>query len=953
MFEEHSKGRSPGMCQIHSSALRTPSGLGAGGGEGPRAMITSGLVCRDLIGRSLELDFLLARARPGPGRRSAVVVVRGEAGVGKSRLAEEFAAAAKRAGTRAVTVAAREYSDAPYAPVAEVFEALGVRATPDPDGQPADGGDAKLRRFSLFAAQLAACAAAQPHGLAVVVEDVHWADGGTVEVLRFLARRLADEPILIVTTYRPEDVEADSARAGAIAALEREAGERMTLDPLAPEEIDKLLRAVLRDAGRRLGADVLGEIRELSDGRPLLAEELLRGVFERIAREGTERAVVPTSIRAAVRERFASLSADDRDVLLHAAVVGRRFSARFLARLGGFESGAVYRALRRARDLQLVIEEDDEDGNCFAFRHALTREAIYAELLRAEARELHARVAVALANEPALDVAAIAEHTYRARDAEHAVAWNERAGDGAKAAFAHADAARYYERAHEFAREPQQQGDLAESAADAWYATGDVERSAAWLRRAMDALAHDDRVRSARIAIRHARMLWELGQHEASIAATQAVVDRLGDDEPALRFEAEVTLAGLLNARTQGTDALEHLVVAEPLLDHADTHWVMRFHGVYGYCLGLLGRGAEARARFVTTIALAREHGEDDVLLRTLNNHGNMELKMGKVAAARGFYDEALAVAERTKNLRIVSWVSQNAALSALVAGDVAAAQRHLARSESVEHRIPIIHRYTCAIALRIAVLTGAARDAERREAAAAFDAALAARDEQSTAILGGALVHDALADGRTAAAEEIVGRAFAAVELIDTPYWIFAAAGRCDDPEARGRARAALAGAAEHDDAAPARGLLALADAREALRRRKRDEATRLAETAAELLRGAGWALDEAEALEVAGRVADAVAILRRAGATAEVRRLTETESAAPRRRGDATLTPREREIIGMVLAGRTARAIADALVISERTVETHIASAYRKLGVSNRTELAALVGQSEPVST
>ena len=916
-------------------------------------MISSGLVCRDLIGRSLELDFLLARTQAGPARRSAVVVVRGEAGVGKSRLTDEFVAAARGRGTRAVTVAAREYSDAPYAPINEAFEALGVRAAPDGEGPAGDGGDAKLRRFSFFAGQLAASAQAHPRGMAFVIEDVHWADGGTIEVLRFLARRLANEPVSIVATYRPEDVEADSARARAIGALEREAGERITLDPLQPDQIDKLLRTVLRDAGRKLGADVLGEIRDLSDGRPLFAEELLRGVFERIAREGTERAVVPTSIRATVRERFASLPPDDRDVLLHAAVVGRRFSARFLARLGGFESGTVYRALRRARDLQLVVEEDDDDGNCFAFRHALTREAVYAELLRAEARELHARVAVALANEATIDVAAIAEHTYRARDAEHAVAWNDRAGDGARTAFAHGDAARYYERAHEFAGQPGQRGDLAEKAADAWYATGDVERSAAWLERAMEALTQTDRVRSARLAIRHARMLWELGQHEASIGATRELTDRLGAQESGLRFEAMVTLAGLLNALVRPAEALVHLVVAETLLEHADRHWVTRFHGIYGYCLGLLGRGPEARDRFTTTIALAREHGEDDVLLRTLNNRGNLELKTGTVANARVFYDDALLVAERTKNLRIVSWVSQNAALAALVGGDIEAAQAHLARSNSVEHRLPLIQRYACAIAMRLAVLTGGGHESERHEATAAFEAAMTAQDQQSIAILGGALTYAALADGRNEAAEEIVGRAIRVVELNDMPYWLLAVAARCGDGETRARGRAALASAAEQGDAVAAQGLLALADAREALRRRKREEATRLAEVAAGLLRGAGWALDEAEALEVAGRVADAVALFRRAGATAEVRRLTETESAAPRRRGDAGLTAREREIVSLVLAGRSARAIADTLVISERTVETHVAAAYRKLGVSNRAELASVVAGSEPVPT
>ncbi len=120
---------------------------------------------------------------------------------------------------------------------------------------------------------------------------------------------------------------------------------------------------------------------------------------------------MPTSIRATVRERFGSLPERDRTVLLHAAVVGRRFSARFVAGLAECEPLEVYRALRRARDLQLVVEEHDEDGDCFAFRHALTREAVYGELLRAEARA-DARQASRARWPAALppDIASIAEH---------------------------------------------------------------------------------------------------------------------------------------------------------------------------------------------------------------------------------------------------------------------------------------------------------------------------------------------------------------------------------------------------------------------------------------------------------------------------------------------------------------------------------------------------------------
>ncbi len=303
-----------------------------------------------------------------------------------------------------------------------------------------------------------------------------------------------------------------------------------------------------------------------------------------------------------------------------------------------------------------MVEEDDDDGNCFAFRHALTREAVYAELLRAETRELHARVAVALASEPTLDVAAIAEHTYRARDAEHAVAWNERAGDGARppsrtATRRATTSARTSSRATR-----RSSGDLAEKVADAWYATGDVERSADWLVRAMDRISPS--------ATACARRAWRsatpgcCGSWASTRTASRPTASgrrpaaarrgRRCASRPRRRWP-DCSTRWSARPRRSSTWPSPSRCSSTPTSTGST-----RFHGIYGYCLGLLGRGAEARDRFDTTVALAREHGEDDVLLRTLNNRGNFELKTGTVAAARAFYDEALAVAERTKNLRIV-----------------------------------------------------------------------------------------------------------------------------------------------------------------------------------------------------------------------------------------------------------------------------------------------------------
>ncbi len=908
-------------------------------------MISSALVCREMIARSSELDVLLACLRPDAARSSSVVVVCGEAGIGKSRLVREFAAAAQRAGARVVTATAREYANAPYGTLVEALEALGAHAHVLAEQRPrGDGADERGRRYSETAAQLEEFARNSPGGLAIVFEDVHWADGGTLEVLRFLAPRFAQHHVTFVATYRSDVLDADPVRAGAIAALERDAAHVIALEPLAGEQIERLLRSILRDAARTLSPTALAELRELADGRPLFAEELLRGVLERIDRDGDARALVPTSIRATVRERFGSLAPEERDVLVHAAVVGRRFSARFLMSLAGLEATLVFRALRRARDLQLVVEQRSDDGDAFAFRHALTREVVYGEMLRAETRELHARVAAALAREPVLDVAAIAEHAYRARDAEHALAWGERAGDEALALYAYADAGRHFERCIEFATLAADLERLARKAAEAFYAGGDLERTTRWLTAAIGDGGVAARPEIAPLAIRRARVLWELGRYDESIVDLRRLAAEM--TEPGPRVEALVMLAGLLIPRGRFEEALEQLRLAAPAIGDAEPRLVTLYHSTLGYVHGLMGDAAQARAHFALAIAGAREQGDDNVLLRMLNNNGNVELAAGTVAAARQLYADALTIAERTKNFPVaVAWLAQNAALAALVGGDLAEARSRLKLSRSIAHDVAISRRWVTALTLRIATLAGEERAAERADAERELESALADADEQGSAGLGGALAFDAIAEHRPADAAAFVRRALAVVARPDAPYWVLNAATRIGEPADRDRARAALTLLAAREGALGARGLLALADARRHLGSRRREDAAACARAAAEAFRGAGWLIEEAEALELAGRVAEALALLRRAGALGEVRRLTETAPAPSRRRGDAGLTAREREIVGLLVAGRTARGIADELVISERTVETHVAAAYRKLGVSNRQELAAIL--------
>jgi DNA-binding NarL/FixJ family response regulator len=899
--------------------------------------------CKELVGRAGELAHLALRARGDRARRSALIVVRGEAGVGKSRLVAEFVAVANQK-LRTVVTAAREYANAPYAAIVEALDSLGADARLERESSEGEG-DEKSRRFASVAATFARISRAEPVGLLVVLEDLHWADGGTIELLRFLARRLADDPVTFLATYRADDGDAEAERVRVLGALERDAEDTIALNPLGDAEIDQLLRAALADVDRTLPPAALDRIRELSDGRPLFAEELLRGALERSDRDGSA-VMVPASIRVTVRERFASLAERDRDVLLQAAVLGRRFSAQFVSRLTGVAPVAVFAALRRARDLQLVIEEHDDDrGDAFAFRHALTREAVYSELLRAEARTLHAHVAEALASQLPLDVTAIAEHAWRAHDVEHAIGWNESAGDHAVALFAYADAARHYVRACGIATDLAQRALLAEKAAESLYATGDVASAIERLALAIEALGDDPDAN--RLALRKAYLLFEQGRRDEGVDEALAVVKRLEHEDSAMRFDAETMTAGLLSARGRAEEALVHLQRADGLAARAEAASAARFAGNYASCLGLLGRADEARERFAEAQRVAREQSDFDVLVRALNNHANVELTYGAITVARRLYDEGLVVARATKNLRFVAWLSQNAAMCALVAGDIEDAERHQADVDAIRHDIGTVIQQALATTLRRHTLIGDQPDAFLEHASARVRAAIAGKAPSSD-VLAGALAHELLRAGREADAVALVTQALTVTPQASPPYWLHDAASRCGEPGVRAAARDALAIVAAHDGAFPARGFLALADAREALRRRRRDDAVAFAEAAADAFRTAGWRVEEAIALELAGRTADAVALFRAIGATGEVRRLTETGAAARRRRGESTLTAREREIAALVVAGRPTRAIADALVISERTVETHIAAVYRKLGVSNRTALAQLLDQA-----
>ena len=868
--------------------------------------------------------------------------MRGNAGIGKTRLIDEFALAARGTGVQVGIGRAHEFANAPYLAISDALRTLGIAIDTDAF---ADGS--KARHFERVAEAVVAAANAAG-ALVAVVEDLQWADSGTIELVRFLVARLAGAPALIVATYRSESIETDSARATALDALEREAGDVVVLDALPDAVIERIVGSALGEERARVPAETVSRIVELADGRPLFAEELLRGVLERLERDRSAEPTVPISIRASVRERFASLSETDRDLLLHAAVVGRRFSARFLIALLGWPPATVFATLRRARDLQLVVEESDEDGDRFAFRHALIHEAVHAELLRAEARILHGSVAEKLAQLEPVDVAAAAEHFWRAGDPTAAV-WNERAGTAAVAVHAYADAALAFERAFRITDDATARGPLAERAAEALYALGEIERAGHWYGVAADShQAAKNLPRAWRLRLRHARILVELGRYDDGVQAADRVASSDENADVALRFEADVMIAGLLAMASRADEALARLEHAARRDARADAAVEARYSGTLAFTLSLLGRPHEARAHFREALERAGAIGDHDLLGRTQNNYGIHELTYGRLEEARRIQRDGLVAAEQRKDQRHVAACLQNSSLTALLAGDLEAARALHHRGSEIEHGAQRVRCWARALAMRHATLRGEETPALRSALLAELELALRENDLESAAPLASALALAAGMTGATAEAGELAGRLVAVLDRVEPAYWIIDAATRYGEPLVRERARELVAAAATAPEALPARGWLALAEARAALRARRRDEALAHAERAAALFREAGWVLDEAYALEAAGQTAEALAVFRRIGATAEVRRLSGS-AVAGRRRGEATLTAREREIASLLAADRSARAIADQLLISERTVETHVASVYRKLGVTNRRELSALLARVE----
>lgn len=490
------------------------------------AQVLDRALCPVLVGRSAQLEVLedaLLAADRGEGQ---VVVLAGEAGMGKTRLAEELHAVAQRAGTVVMQGSCSEAELAlPYLPYLEAIgnylalvdlDQLRERLGPfrrelaqlfpqvDPEAGHGDGGDPMQGRLRLFEALIALLRIpADEHGLLLIVEDVHWADASTRDLLDYMTRRLRTTRIMVVATYRSDELHRRHPLLPMVQGWRRSGTARIVeLEPLSPDGIADMVKAIFDEE------EVSNEFRdflyERSEGNPFVAEELLKAALDRgdiyHTESGWDRREIreltlPRTVTDSVLMRLERLSDEDADILRAAAVLGRSFGYRTLAAVAGPSEERVQEGLRLFVQQQLM--EEEPDSHRYRFRHALTREAVYQDLITPKRLSLHRRAADALGQIPGTPAVDLAYHLLAADRRAEAIPVVRAAAAEAERRLGFREAVALYERIVPFLEDELERAEVLCLQGQAYYWAGEGARGQPLLEEGVPVLEQRGQVRDA------------------------------------------------------------------------------------------------------------------------------------------------------------------------------------------------------------------------------------------------------------------------------------------------------------------------------------------------------------------------------------------------------------------------------------------------------------------------
>jgi DNA-binding NarL/FixJ family response regulator len=974
-------------------------------------------------GRDAELAVLAAAYERAGRAGPAVVLVGGEAGVGKSRLVREFAATVRAGGARVLEGGGQEHG-ADGLPLAAFVTALrrlvrelgaeqvaallpgGSRALarllpdlgePEPDTE-VDAGYGRARLFQEVLTVLERIAERQP--LVLVVEDAHWADPSTWDLLVFLAHNLGEAQVLLIVTYRSEEVDRAHPLRWLLAELARAAWvDRLELSGLSGAEVARQLAGLL---GREPDAALAERVFVRSDGNPLFVEALAGAADD------------ATSLAEPIRELLLAgierLPSDSQRVVRAAAVSGGPVGQALLRIVTGLDDAPLLEALRPAVDRQVLVAADEG----YVFRHALLREVLHDDLLPGERERLHAAYAQALERDPGLvpegrAPVELAAHTSAARDSARAVLAAWRAASAAVTAFAYDEQLRLLIRVLElWTRVPDAaerlgvgHAEVLELATHAAYASGEPERGVALATAALEELDGEQEPLGAALVL-GARGLMQNQLGEYGFEDLRAAVRLVPADPPsAARGRALATLARALYRAPEATEARasaeEALAIGRQLGDG-----FIQAHALLTVA-ALTASGGDldaASATFAEAAATAEQARADDIVLLTAilessELHGAGAHEQAVTVARRGF-----AVAQRVGLVR-----TRGSYLAVHLAEPLISLGRWREAREVLQHALALAPPPS--YRARLLTLTGELALATG-ELDRAADAATTAREQFSDRYvtdedllpLRQLECELQLARGDPDLAAAVVDHVLQGFDLSRSPRfgWPLLGAGAeaCREQLVRARAvrdhtaleeatrrlmvlaahsreltvvgRLQQAHRATFDGellAAQGKPDLAAWDAASAAWRdlaQPHQRALALVQ-AAETAMGSGDRAAATSRLQEAAAIADrlaeggAIPLRRQIDLLAQRARITlpvagtdatadphAPADPAQRWREQLGLSPRELEVLRLVAAGRSNRQIADELFISVKTASVHVSNILAKLAVTTRVEAAAL---------
>jgi DNA-binding CsgD family transcriptional regulator len=889
-------------------------------------------------GRRQELADLRARlGEAAQGRGSSVLIV-GDAGIGKSRLVAQLGHESAAESSLAVGQCFQRLQ-IPFVPLLAIYRELtGHDVAPQAD------------KWSQFEAILSAIVeAAKRKTLILVVEDLQWADNDSLELFAHIAASIGRSRVLMLATLRAEDARRGDALGAVLAKLSRDpTAARLDLDPIDDADIQTLIHDVLESRPEASG--IADAVRERAEGNPLFAEELLRTMLDASGGRAA-RGDVPSSVEQIVLERFRQCDEETRAVLESAAVIGRHFSPAFAAAISERPVDQVLEALKRARDQQLIVEEPG-DQPAFTFRHALTRDAIYNELLKAQRSTLHAKIAAALEGRPGASAIELSYHWRSAGQPAKAAAYDERAGDEAEKIFAHASAAQFYERALDAPRSDDTgRSELFRKFALALHHGGSAAK-------ARDAFAQSlflteqagDPGRIGALSLDTGHLAFNMGDVAAAKELFERALAAAAGPEDVLYFNAHVSLAGLHVFQDDAAGALQHLAQAERYQGARPATEDSRLHQFRAIALVTAGDIDQAVANCTRAADITQEVGDMEASVRAL---GNVAVNLGKLRAR----PQTLELFERARGivkehrLRSVSagFCLLQYALTCYRFGDLERARELVTQALAMGIGLPKFDVVAARVGIAVGLLTLDDELVERTARRDFFDL-IEGQDESAVPYAACAYIDHAVARGRFDDAHGIIDRTLAALDALadkQTDNVIFVHIAVHGDSGQIKRARELLkrAGTLKHEKEHDARAYLTLFDARLAQRENKPKDARALGERAAAQFRDLGWHLYEAQALETAGEREKALELYKKIGDKRDAQRL-ETSArrrGRPRASGPQGLSPRELEVGQLIAQGKSNRAISEALTVGERTVETHASAILNKLGLASRAELIA----------